>query len=288
VRGEVGIVYAPETQVFAYAQQGSADYYARSLQGAYRGFFDLNIQADWVHIDHIDEYDFLYLPYPVMLTQKTADHLKTWVAAGGTLVCEGCPGYFGDRGHAGTVQPNLGLDEVFGVKENYVEFTPDLLANLRFRTDDTTARGGLFLQAYEPVTGTAAGWYGDGRVAVVDNRYGKGTTRLVGTMPGAGYFEHPGDRSNGFFTGLMRFAGKPRHVKSSDSRIKARLCDGPGGVYLWAANPMRKSVRVRLEIDISREPFSTGRSLWGAAAKVADNRISLSVGARDVSVIALE
>ena len=79
---------------------------------------------------HIDEYDTLYLPFPVMLTQATADKLRAWVAAGGTLVAEGCPGYCGDRAHVGTVQPNLGLDEVFGARESYVEFTPDLLGDL--------------------------------------------------------------------------------------------------------------------------------------------------------------
>jgi beta-galactosidase len=132
VKGEVGIVYVPETQLFTYAQQGSTDFYARSMEGAYRGFFDVNVQADWVHVDHIDEYDFLYLPFPVMLTRETADKLRGWVDAGGTLVSEGCPGYFGDRGHVGTVQPSLGLDELFGARESYVEFTPDLLEGLTF------------------------------------------------------------------------------------------------------------------------------------------------------------
>lgn len=141
IKGEVGIIYAPETQLFTYAQQGSTTYYAQSIQGAYQGFFDNNIQADWVHINHIDEYDFLYLPFPVMLTQETADKLRAWVDAGGTLVSEGCPGYFGDRGHVGAVQPNLGLDELFGVRESYVEFTPDLLGNLKFNLSGVTPPG---------------------------------------------------------------------------------------------------------------------------------------------------
>lgn len=42
----------------------------------------------------------------------------------------GLPGYFGDRGHVGEVQPNLGLDRLFGAREKYVEFAPDLLENL--------------------------------------------------------------------------------------------------------------------------------------------------------------
>ena len=288
IKGEVGIVYVPETQIFIYAQQRNTGYYSRSMQGAYRGFFESNIQADWVNIDHIDEYDFLYLPFPVMLAQETADKLRAWVDAGGTLVCEGCPGYFGDRGHVGTVQPNLGLDELFGVRESYVEFTPDLLGDLKFRVDGTPVWGGLFLQAYEPTTGTPMGRYQDGKVAAVDNTFGKGKTRLIGTMPGAGYTEHPGSESAVFFAELLKFAGKQQHVKCSDPRVKARLHDGAGGTYLWVANPKRQPVPVRLELADSSGPFTSSHSLWGAEATVTGNIITLTAGARDVSVMALK
>ena len=64
VKGEIGIVFAPETELFIYAQQGDTKFYSQSMEGAYQGFFDNNIQADWVHIDDIDQYDLLYLPFP--------------------------------------------------------------------------------------------------------------------------------------------------------------------------------------------------------------------------------
>ncbi len=76
VKGEVGIIFVPETQLFTYAQQGNTHFYSQAMQGAYRGFFDNNIQADWVYIDDIDRYRFLYLPFPVMLNKATADRLE--------------------------------------------------------------------------------------------------------------------------------------------------------------------------------------------------------------------
>ena len=200
----------PETQLFTYAQQGKTEIYSSSVQGAYQGFFDENIQADWVHLDDIQAYDLLYLPLPYMLHQRTADRLKAWVEKGGCLVSEGCPGYFGDRGHVGPTQPNLGLDELFGVRESYVEFTPDILGDLKFNLNGVEVRGGIFLQAYEPTTGTPVGWYDDGRVAAVDHVYGKGKVRLIGTMAGAGYGRNAGDTSAEFFAGLLDFAGKTR------------------------------------------------------------------------------
>jgi beta-galactosidase len=287
IKGEVGIIYVPETQFFTYAQQGSTSYYSQSMQGVYQGFFDHNIQADWVHINHIDEYDFLYLPFPVMLAQETADKLRAWVDAGGTLISEGCTGYWGDRGHVGTVQPNLGLDELFGVRESYVEFTPDLLGNLKFNLSGIPVWGGLFLQAYQPTTGTTVGWYDDGRIAVVDNAFGKGRTRLIGTMPGVGYAVHPKDRSPAFFADLLEFAGKQQHVKCSDTRVKARLHDGAGGTYLWVANPTRQTLLVHLELGEAWGPFASEHSLWGAEETVNGRTIILIAEARDVAVIAL-
>jgi beta-galactosidase len=291
VRGEVGIVYVPETQLFVYAQQGNTDHYASSMQGTYRAFFDQNLQADWVHIEDVAhgrcDYRVLYLPFPLMLSQATANTLRSWVAGGGMLVAEGCPGYFGNLGHVGTVQPNLGLDELFGVRESYVEFTPDLLNDLRLYVNGRPVWGGILKQAYEATAGTPVGWYGDGRPAAVDNRFGKGRTRLVGTMAGAGYAAHPEDPSVKFFADVVRWAGVEPGVVCSDPRIKARLHVGAGEAYLWVANPARQPIPVRLTLGSEWGPFASARSLWGAEAEVAGRTVTLVAEPRDVAVIAL-
>ncbi len=288
IRGEVGIVYAPETQFFLYAQQGNTDFYARSMEGAYQGFFANNIQADWVHITDIDQYDFLYLPIPVMLTAESAAKLKDWVAAGGTLIAEGCPAYWGDRAHVGTVQPNLGLDELFGCRESYVEFTPDILGDLQFNLSGIPAWGGIFMQAYTPTTGTPVGWYSDGQVAAVDNTFGQGKTRLLGTMVGAGYGAHPQAGASPLFANLLAFAGKTQQVISSDPQMKARLHTGDGGTYLWVANPTRQARPVRVTLAATWGPFTSCTALWGTTANMDQSTVVLTAPARDVNVLRLE
>ncbi len=287
VRGEVGIVYAPETQIFCYAQQENTDLYTRAMWGAYRGFFDANIQADWVHIDDIADYRILYVPYPVMLSQRSAGALQGWVAAGGTLVSEGCPAYFGDRGHVGTVQPNYGLDALFGVRESYVEFTPDILGDLRVLVGGASVWGGILLQAYAETTGTAIGWYADGQVAAVDNAFGSGRTRLVGTSVGAGYAGHPEGASFSFFRDVLARGGAAPHARVSDPRVVARLHDGDGGAYLWVANPHRTPVPARVSLADPWSRLRPGRTVWGADATVTDGEIALVAPARDVTIIAL-
>ena len=287
IRGEIGIVYVPETQLFAYAQQGDTAFYAQSMHGAYQGFFDQNVQADWVHVDHIDAYDALYLPFPIALSPATADRLCRWVEGGGTLIAEGCPGYWDERGHVGPAQPNLGLGELFGAIECDVEFTPDLLGDLQFHFQGMPVWGGIWMQAYRPTTGRVVGWYEDGRVAAVENRYGQGQTLLIGTMAGAGYAAHPGSRCPAFFAAALRFAGQRPHVRCSEPRVKARLHEGEGGTYLWVANPARQALPVCLELSERWGPFSAARSLWGPEAAVAGRAITLVANGRDVAVIEL-
>ncbi|NLD43014.1 MAG: beta-galactosidase [Chloroflexi bacterium] len=288
VRGEVGIVYAPEAQIFAYAQQGNTDLYTQALWGAYQGFFDANIQADWVHVDDIAAYDLLYLPYPIMLSEASAAALRDWVAAGGVLVSEGCPAYFGQHGHVGVVQPNYGLDALFGAREAYVEFTPDILGDLEVNVAGQRAWGGILLQAYTPTTGAPAGRYGDGQVAAVDNSYGAGRTRLVGTCVGAGYVAHPAERRNAFFRDVLTLGGRVPHAAVDDARIVARLHDGEGGAYLWVANPQRTALPVRVHLSEPWRGLHPARTLWGAeASATADGTITLTAPGREVSIIAL-
>ena len=84
-----------------------------------------------------------------MLKQETVAKLRSYVEQGGTLMSEGLPAYFGDHGHVGTVQPNYGLDEVFGARESYVEFTPDISNDLMLEVKGSKIYGRYFRQDYE-------------------------------------------------------------------------------------------------------------------------------------------
>jgi beta-galactosidase len=286
VRGEIGIVVVPESQRFAHAQQGDTGLYAASVLGAYQGFFQHNIQADWVHLDDLDAYDLLYLPYPVMLPQAAAERLRAWVERGGTLISEGCPGYFDERGHVAPQQPGLGLAELFGAQESYVEFTPDLLGELTFMAHGRRAYGGTFLQAYRPTSGKSAGWYTDGRVAVVDHAYGQGRTRLIGTMPGAGVAAHP-DEPAPLFAELLAWAGAEPHVRCSAPGIQARLHAGEGKVFLWAVNPQPYPALAQLELGPAWRHLRPVGSRWGNQATGDAEALSVTINSRDVAIIEL-
>jgi beta-galactosidase len=335
VRGEVGILFVPEANLFNYLQQGTTDWFAESARGAYQGFFDLGIQPDWIKIDQLfapdgapAPYKLLYLAYAVHLRPESAEKLRAWVEQGGTLVSEACPGYFGERGRVGTGQPNLGLDTLFGAREQYVEFTPDIADDLSFSLDGITdpVPGALFLQAYEPASGTITGHYptryslAGGLPAVVDNSYGKGRTRLIGTFPsvarhragepvtrrglpsGSTFTTHRLAQVSGpssearltaahaFFAALLEWAAITPHVRTSNPAVIARLHRDAesGSVVLWALNPTHQPQPATLTLSDAFGPFSDATPHWGAPPHaISDHTVALEVPPRDALILRL-
>ena len=223
-----------------------------------------------------------------MLTVKTANKLRDYVAKGGRLISEGCPGYFGDGGTAGTVQPNLGLDRLFGARETYVQFTPDLLDKLTLTVQSRQIGGAYFLQEYKPDGGQAAGQYANGHVAAVENTTGSGRTLLIGTFPGGSYFRNHSPATREFFAGLLNWAGVRPQLQSSDAEVKARLHRGEGGTYLWIVNPTAKRRTVKISLT---SPVQRASELWQdapAEIAVSGNTVTAAVGDRDAAVIRLD
>ncbi len=287
VKGDIGIVFVPESERFNYAQQGDTKFYNESASGAYIAFFDSNIQADYVHIDDISEYPVVYLPYPVSLSAATVARLRRYVEQGGYLVSEGAPGYFDEHGHAGEKQPNAGLDEVFGARESDIEFTPDLLQNLTFRSANGQVRGSIFRQMYQPVDGKAVATYDNGAVVAVEHAFGKGRTYLIGTFPGAAYFRKHDEGTREFFRGFLDWAKRPQQVSISDNTLKARLHQGPGGTYLWVVNPNRAEKTVTITLEAGT--WKNVRRLWGEGAATLEKRtVKVRLDERDAAVLRLD
>jgi beta-galactosidase len=209
------------------------------------------------------------------------------VEQGGTLISEGLPAYFGDEGRAGQTQPNYGLDEFFGVRERYVEFTPDLLEKLSLRVRGKEIYGRYFLQEYETSSGRAAGQYANGHIAAVENRYGKGRTLLIGTFPGGGYYLHHSPEARSFFAGLLQLAEVEPRLRTDNAAVQARLHSGKGGSYLWVVNPSRTEAKTTISLDAGTK-FQSAQDLWGNRPVTTGVRsISVTVPARDAAVVAL-
>ena len=290
VQGDIGIVVVPETQLLVDIQYGDATVYSEDVWGAYRAFFDLNVQADYVNIDDIDAYRVLYLPMPLMLTSDHAARIRDWVAAGGTLISEGCPGYFGDNGRVEQRQPGLGFGEVFGVRQHFAEFVPDLLAHGEdtFAMGGTPVASGVYRQWYDLTGGSAVGLHDNGMIAVVEHEWHKGRTLLVGTCPGNAYFQSDGTRGREWFQAVLRWAGVEQHVTPAEAGVTARLSRGEDGLVLWVTNPARQDRNVSLRIGSQWGDLSEVRSLRGGVAASLEGRdVRVEIGGREAVILAL-
>ena len=288
VKGDIGLVFAPESEMFNYVQQGDTNFYAQSIRGAYQAFFDSNIQADFVSLDDLAQYKIVYLPYPVMLKQETVAKLRSYVEQGGTLISEGLPAYFGDHGHAGATQPNYGLDELFGARESYVEFVPDLLEKLTLNVNAHKISGRYFIQEYEPSTGHSVGHYANSHIAAVENRHGKGRTLLIGTFPGAGYYLHHSPESKAFFSELLKLAEVEPQLQTNNTAVQARLHTGPGGAYVWLTNATRSPATAAVSLSSRGPRFQTVADIWSnREVSLSGKSITISLPPRDGAVIAL-
>lgn len=250
-QGDVGILVIPEAQAWDYLlnHKHQPTTYSDAMFGAYRGFFDNGIQADWVHIDDIDKYDAIYAPYPIAITSENAARLAHWVKSGGKLISEACPGYFGDRGKVGTVQPNNGLDSIFGARETDVEFMPDIGDRVSFDLEGQTVTGGGFLQSYELAGGTERARFSDGRIAIVEHGAGSGQALLVGSNPSITYFRTSNAANREYFATVFAWLGKTPHVALSNNQLQARLHDDAEGSNLWMINHTRETQTSSVAID---------------------------------------
>jgi beta-galactosidase len=288
VKGQIGILYVPECSVASYllSQSGNENSFYRIMSGAYQGFFDNNIQADFVHIDDIDSYTALYFPYPVSVTAVQSDKIKNWVKRGGILISEACPAYFGDQLHAGPVQPNLGLDELFGVRQKRVEFMPDILTDIKFDIFGVNMGGEGFLQTYECMSGSACAFY-EGDAIGVTNVYGKGKTLLIGTFL-SGRYARKGDKETAEgFRKIFAYTGQEPTLNLSDNMIRGRISHGGNENYLWLLNPTHKD-RL-LNVTLSSD-FEIGDILWkgGSIIDTRERTIHAAVNGRDALILVLK
>ena len=291
VKGDLGILFIHETASHSYLTRDTSGghWYPQALKGACRGFINNNVQADWVHLDHMDEYEALYVPYPVAITESHAHQIKEWVRKGGTLISEGCPAYFGGKLRVGETQPNMGLDELFGAVQTNVEFLPDFDAPFRMEGIESSYIGGGYKQEYRPEKGTAMAWYEDGAAAAVSHRFGKGRTLLVGTHPSIHCHKAKGGINTEYFREIFKFTRREQLVSASNAAIQARLHWKDRNYFLWIVNSTREAQETGIKISNVLGKMKFTASHWNEyRMEMAENRFTAQVPARDVLIMEFE
>ncbi|MFC6334367.1 beta-galactosidase [Paenibacillus septentrionalis] len=292
LKGDIGLLILPEAQIFDHLlhSDGHQPLYSQAMWGAYQGFFDNHIQADWIRMDQVDQYKVIYLAYPLRMDQANVERLIAWIEQGGTLIAEGCPAYFGNLGRAGTVQPNYGLDEVFGAQECDVEFTPDLFDELTFGWNGNRIYGGGYRQAYSPLHGKVTGRYPDGKPAVIENAHKKGRTFLVGSLPSEAYFRNKAHGNRMFFAELAAWAGVEPAVRIPDDveGLHGRVHRSPNGdLMLWLINYSLNELETTIQLAAAFGDYRLDTVFWGDenGIRKRGNQLSVKLPSKDALIV---
>jgi beta-galactosidase len=175
---------------------------------------------------------------------------------------------------------------MFGAREKYVEFDPDLSEQLTLEVKGSKIYGRYFRQDYDLLGGKAAGQYSNGNIAAVENSFGQGKTLLIGTFPGAGYYLHHAAPTRELFAGFLKAAGLTQQVAIDDGTVQARLHQGDGGTHLWVTNTTRTEKKVT--VTLAAGGFASAEDVWGGVAIACSGReFTMNVPARDAVVARL-
>ena len=291
-RGEAAIAVIPESQLFAFVADGKTDAYCQSVAGVYRALWNVNVQVDFCTIERMGDYPLVFLPFPLMLEARQAEKLKEYVASGGVLISDAAPGHFMDHGYTSFRVPGLGLDELFGAVEDEMEYVPTLtLGDVEppaIVWDSMRINCSVYQEKLIPQGGTAFAEFTDGSVAVVDNSFGSGKTRLVGTFPGITYAQTLDREPELFIRDGLRYAGIRPAIQPLDELVKARLHKGSDGVLLWALNTSYESVTCDITLLPKAGTYSEANDLvTGEAHRIRRGVLKVTLGALKGTVFRL-
>lgn len=291
-KGDCAILCLPESQLFNFVSEFNADDYGNDAKGIYKALWDDNIVADFVTIDRINDYKLVYLPFPLLIQADNAEMLRKYVEDGGTLISHACPAHYDDNCFCSQTIPGLGLDEVFGALEDETEYVPSLKDAGRPVPQVQWHKGSFLCSIYQqkliPSGGKVTATFDDGSPAVIDNVYGKGRTRLVGTFPGISCWSEKQSAAADFVRDGLRYAGVEQLVQVSDPSVKARLRISSDQTFLWVLNSgdVDKNVEIRVSPAIG-EFVSATDVLHGTRTGAQRKTFEINMAARQGTVFEL-
>jgi beta-galactosidase len=257
-KAQVAIVYNPlahfvggRQRATAYAgPQGEVAGIERdSLLGIYRALFPRNVPIDYIHIDRLSQdvlrqYKIVFVPYPVMLPERSAVEFAEYVKAGGALVAEARFGWNNERGRASERIPGMGLWEVMGCRETDVQTGAKGRTTLRWLATGDTLPARWYEETLEPASHDArvVAQFSDGRPAGITSSYGKGKTLMLGSFISAAYETAPAPEVERFYQGLLEWAGVELPVVVESGGVEVRYLESGPTTLVFAFNHTKQPV----------------------------------------------
>jgi beta-galactosidase len=271
VKAEVALVYNPLAQMVGGEGEagGRGAGHTRSLIGYYRVLSQYNVPVEFIHRKDLEggdlsSYKLIILPFPVMFTKKAAEGLKAFVEKGGYALAEARLAWNDERGYATEIIPGMGLNEVFGVRENKVEVKEEVPMKIIDTSHPSVAgfstgeilEGIYFAETVTPLSeneNKILATLNDGTPCLVASKFGRGETLFLGSF----LDNHPDSKENNnrFLLGLLEWAKIKRPFTSShDGRwedpVVIRLHENQEGWLLYVLNQGKTAEKITINLDM--------------------------------------
>ncbi len=301
---QVAILFDQDNALLTYAMAGQEDASIQSFAGYYRALWNLDLMADFIEPQNIDNslYRVIIVPWHLMGKKDTCDRLRRFVEAGGTLILETAFGLFDEQTIYNPVIPPFGLAEAFGYREgeSYYIYGPndrrdspkvaDLPAPERIYFEGelqfsqpiaVKVKAHTFLTPLEISSSTAIASAAGSSVAAM-KKVGQGGVYYIGTNLGASIAA--GDM-NGI--DLLRAIILPVVEPAvTAAKVRPRLVEGEKRSLLVVFNDTIEDQHETIRLQKS---YRQATELYGGEASlVAGNTVSVNVPYQGVAVIRLE
>lgn len=285
---QVAVLYNPVAYYLGGNLGGPGGSILSSTRGIYGGIYTANpsVPVEFVHSSDVERgmllknaYKLLIMPFPLALSNETAQAIMRFIDAGGAVAAEARVGWTDALGTASGRIPGLGLDKYFGAHERelrpidsahadsfyylFDENAPEMFKGLKVPSN-------TFEEVLEKDADTAkvVASFKDGEAAVIVNEIeGKGKTMLIGSS--IGLPSKSGDESaRKVIAGMLEWAGVVPLVRNvtngGDNFVPRVITSENEGYTLIAIN--------RAEEDISSTKVTLGFTCEKATVVTEDDR----------------
>lgn len=237
-RADVALLINEDLWHFSEATgDGAASHLSFTIRSLYKMLWQSGVWVDFVEVNHtssedLGRYRAIILPLPLSLDHGEFDMLEGYVAKGGTLISEACPGRYDRFGFTRPGELAEDAEEIFGVEHRSVQLCQELRQTPRWipaersygeirramRFQGTGPFAGhsvlpsLYIETYT-VKGSSPILLCEDEVVGVVNGIGRGRCYLIGTVLGHAHSAFRDEATLAFLLSVLNGAG-----------IKPELC----------------------------------------------------------------
>jgi len=305
-QADVAIFINEDLWHFAQATRNdAASHLAFTVRGIYKMLWEAGVWVDFIETsettpEDLGGYRAVILPFPLAASDETFELLRNYVASGGVLISEACPGRYDRFGFTRPSELVAGAEEVFGVEHRLVQlchepeqtprWTPlersygEIRRAARFEGTGIFA-GHSILPSFYIETYSAKGSVPillcEGEVTGVLNKFGRGRAYLVGTFLGHAYAAFRDAATQSFLLATLDSVGvKPELC--GKLRRRRRIWEDSQAWFLFNMTPEPAAEHVEVNY------FSHVEGLLEGALPIRYGKVTVKVDPFEIRCLIME